>query len=111
MTEAYGPGRRVRVLRSAVQRFDHNPSGWTPQGDKTLEQHIEQLIWELAHEVTLPIVPILAIRRVDHTLLCKKRMCAHTIFDEPGCRAQCPQLLRFHVDTRVTWHDFECWGQ
>src|SRR6266540_2307136 len=84
MAEANRAGRCVIILRSTVQRFDHNPPRWTTQRDKIFEQFIEQFVWKFTDKVTLPVVAIFAICGIDHTLLIKKCLWAHAIFDEPG---------------------------
>ena len=51
--------------------------------------------------MTLPVVPVLAVRRVEHALLVEERVRPQAVLDEAGRRAQLTELLRITVRARV----------
>ena len=77
------------------------PPGWSAEREDPREQLVDQLVRELAHKVALPVVPVLAVGRVEHALLIEERLEAQAVLHEPGCRAQQAQLLGIRVRTRV----------
>ena len=95
----------VGVLRRAVERLDQHLSGLPAQGDHSREQLIQQLVPELAHEVALPVVPVLAVGRVEQVLLREERAGAHAVVDEARGRAQRSQLLWIRIGAGVAGRD------
>ena len=80
-----------------MQRLDQDVSGRPAERDQASEQLVDQLVRQLADEVALPVVPVLAVRRIDQALLVEERMCAHRVLDEPRRRAQQGELVRIAV--------------
>ena len=90
-----------------MQGLDHDSSRRASQRDNALEQFIEQLIGELTHKVTFPVMPLFTISGVDDALLIEKGMLAQIIFDESGRGAQAAQFLRIFLRACVAGEDLE----
>src|SRR5215213_5225072 len=73
----------VAVLRRAVQRLDQDSARGPAQRDQALEQRVDQLVRQLAHEMALPVVPVQAVRALDDALLLEKRPRPQAVRDEP----------------------------
>jgi hypothetical protein len=59
-----------------VQGFDQDSSRRPTQRDDPFEQLVDQLVRKLAHEVALPVVAVLAVRRIDQAQLFGERLLA-----------------------------------
>ena len=92
VAEADDRGLAVGVLGRAVQGFDQDAARRPTQRDDLPEQVIDQLVRELAHEVALPVVPVLFIRRVEHVLLLDERLVAEAVVHEPGAERRARSL-------------------
>src|SRR5207247_10829095 len=101
LPEADRAGRSIGVLRSAVQRLDEEPARRASQRADSLEELIDELVRQLADEVALPVVTVLAVRRVEHALLVEEGMRQHAVVDQPGSGTQPAQLGRVFRDARV----------
>ena len=79
---ADGPKRAVRVLRRAVKGFEQDMTRRMTQIDQAPNERVDQLVRELAHEMAFPVVPVLAVRRVEQPLLVDERLRSDAVVDE-----------------------------
>ena len=77
-----------------MQRLDQDLARVAPKRVHPVQQLIDQLIRELAHEVTLPIGAFLAVGRVEDVLLRDEAAATNVVADETRQLAKLAERLR-----------------
>jgi hemoglobin len=76
----YFPGGVSEEHRAHVRHLSGRPL----ERGHALEELVDQLVRELAHELDLPLVPVFAIRRNEQVLLAKERAGRRRRMTTPG---------------------------
>src|SRR5829696_3376154 len=107
---AEGGARRVDVFGPAVERLDQDSAGRTAERGNAAEQIVDQLVRELADEVTLPVVAVDAVTGIEDTLLLEEALAADAVADETGDYAERAEGIRILVPAGVARDDEELRG-
>ena len=84
VAEPDGSSVAVGVFRRAVEGFEEDAAGRTTKRADECDQVVDQLVGELANEVPLPVVPVVAVGGVDEALLVEEAVRAQLVVDEAG---------------------------
>src|SRR5262245_47400030 len=76
-----------------MERLDQDRSQPAAHGHGALEQDIDELIWELTYEVSLPVVALDAVCVPVEILLCPEVMLSDIVVDEPRHCTERPQRI------------------
>ena len=77
-----------------MKRLEQDVDRRLAEADGADEKLVDQLVGQLIDEVTLPVVTILSVRRVELELLLEERPSSDRVAHEPGRGAQPAQAAR-----------------
>jgi hypothetical protein len=71
-----------------VQRLDEDVRRRSSELHDLRKELVDQVVRELVHELSLPVVPVFAVGRVEHELLLEERLLTQVVRDEPWSRTE-----------------------